>query len=65
MPADVPSETEQEGDARERFEAEATRRFPGVEFWWSNGERRQLRGSRVLVSAEQPANPQISPEVAT
>jgi uncharacterized protein (DUF433 family) len=46
----VPEETASERTTRERFESEAMRRFPGVEFWWSNGERRaKLRDSGIEV----------------
>lgn len=50
MATTAPTETASERAARERFEAEAMARFPGVEFWWSNGERRaKLRDSGIEV----------------
>ncbi len=46
----VPEETASERTTRERFESEAIRLFPGVEFWWSNGDRRaKLRDSGIEV----------------
>lgn len=44
------AESSEERETRERSEADAMGRFPGVEFWWSNGERRaKLRGSGIEV----------------
>lgn len=44
------TETPAQEREREAQEAALMREFPGVEFWWSNGERRaKIRGSGIEV----------------